>query len=178
MIDPHSLTAPARRLQHVMSAGLAAILLVACALGLGLLVAPHRIGETLATMTGFESGPLAVWQHAALIAALCVHLAVWFALIGAARAVFRALADGRPEAAAEASRALACRLWLLLGWGLASQTIVSVVATWGYPVGQRVLQLSLGSPQVSLVLAALIASVMARSFALGAELWRDHQAMV
>ena len=69
-------------------------------------------------------------------------------------------------------------LWGMLLWGIVSQGLASVVATWGYPEGERSLSIAFGTPQISIAFSALVASFMAHAFALGAELWRDHQEVI
>ncbi|MCV3272880.1 hypothetical protein [Roseobacter sinensis] len=178
MIDPDRLTASARRLQIVMTSGLVLLCVLAVALAVWLFAATADLGEGLARMSGGSPGPLAAWQIAVLAGLLAVHLAVWCVLLGMARAMFGHLAAGDPEAAARSARRLAASLWVMLGWGLVSQLIASPVATWGLGDGARSLSLSLGPLQLSLLLSALFAGFMARAFALGAELWRDHRAVV
>ncbi|MEQ9258344.1 MAG: hypothetical protein RIG84_04530 [Roseovarius sp.] len=178
MIDPAKTLLAARRLELVMTVGL--VLLSALALvGAGLsLTAPDRIGESLALQGGYGGAPLAPWQNWALIGVMAVHLALWVALFALARQLFGRLAQGLPAEAASSARHVAALLWVMLFWGIASQALASVAATWGYPEGERAVSIALGTPQVSVAFSALVASFMARAFALGADLWQDHQEVI
>lgn len=177
-IDPNTLTLPARRIQIVMTCGMALFLAITAGLAFATITKPSSVGPILADFGGFSTGPLMAWQTVALIGITAIHLTIWLLLLGTARHVFRHLADGEPEAASHAARNLANWLWAMLAWGLISQILVSLVATWGFPEGQRAISFGFGTPQVSIALSALIAGFMARAFALGAELWRDHSEVV
>ncbi|MEM1432206.1 MAG: hypothetical protein AAGG09_22330 [Pseudomonadota bacterium] len=178
MVDPSSLTLPARRIQIVMTCSL--VLLSASMAGLVVAAAtmPVTVGETLARLGGFAAGPMAAWQSAALTGIAAMHLAVWIVLFGVARLVFAHMADGAPDLAARTARTLSHWLWAMLAWGVTSQMIVSVVATWGLGEGERALHLGIGTSELFVALSALIAGFMARAFALGAELWQDHREVV
>ncbi|WP_299963836.1 hypothetical protein [uncultured Roseobacter sp.] len=178
MINPRTLLASARRMQLVMSCMVGLFLVGSATLIAVVIATPGVIGAHLAQVSGFANGPLEPWQTVALACIGLVHMALWLAVLTGARRVFGQIAQGNPEGAATTARQLSYGLWAMLGWGLVSQMIVSVVATWGYPPGQRALALGIGTPEISVALSALIAGFLARAFALGAELWRDHQAVV
>lgn len=178
MIDAGRTLAAARRLEIVMTGaivvlvGFAGIALVASA------VSPIELAESIADRGGYSAAPLALWQSWALIAIMAAHLALWLALLVVARRLFRQLRNGDPGAAVRSAQTVSYLLWAMLVWGIAAQAIASVAATWGYPEGSRVLSIAFGTPQVSVAFSALIASFMAQAFALGAELWQDHQAVI
>ncbi|MEM7599732.1 MAG: hypothetical protein AAF382_18745 [Pseudomonadota bacterium] len=178
MIDPDSVTRPAQRLQAVMTTGAAVLILAMMGLAVAMMTNLGGLGMTLADMAGFGSGPLKTWQSLGLSAVVAAHIAVWIILFALVGRVFGHLADGDADAAAGQARRLSYWLWGMLMWGIVSQMIVSVVATWGFGDGQRELTIGLGTAQISIALSALIAGFMARAFALGAELWRDHREMV
>ena len=178
MIDAGQTLAAARRLEVVMAAGIVLIAAVALAGLAAAMVSPVGIAEGIARQGGYGAAPLSPWQAWALIGVVAVHLAVWIALLEVARGLFRHLAHGDPDSAAGSARTLARILWAMLLWGLVSQAIASVAATWGYPPGERAVSIAFGTPQISVAFAALIASFMAHAFALGAELWRDHREVI
>lgn len=178
MIDPGKALGAARRVQILMTAGIA---LLAALAGLGIVVSamnPLEIGDGLAKHAGFGAVALSSWQAWTLIAIVGVHLIFWIALLALARRLFKQLADGAPAEAAHGARVVAYLLWGMLLWGIVSQGLASVVATWGYPEGERSLSIAFGTPQISIAFSALVASFMAHAFALGAELWRDHQEVI
>lgn len=178
MVDPESVTLPAQRLQAVMTTGAALLMLVFCGLVVAAMMNSGGLGMTLADMAGFGSGPLKTWQNLGLTGVVAVHIGVWIVLFILAGRVFGHLAEGDADAAAGMARRLSYWLWGMLIWGIVSQMVVSVVATWGFGEGQRALSIGLGTAQISIALSALIAGFMARAFALGAELWRDHREVV
>ena len=178
MIDAGRTLAAARRLELVMAGGLG--LLAALALA-GLVVsaiAPVSVAQGLARQAGFGGAVLEAWQAWTLIGVGVVHAGVWLALLAVARAMFRMIVAGDPKAAAGKARTLALLLWAMLIWGVFSQMIASVAATWGFPEGERTLSIAFGTPQISVAFAALIASFLAHAFALGAELWQDHREVI
>ncbi|MEM8854767.1 MAG: hypothetical protein AAGD34_13780 [Pseudomonadota bacterium] len=177
-VDPKILTVPARRIQTVMSFGVVLFSAATAALAIGAITAPTGTGESLATMGGFSTGPMEGWQNGALVGIAAIHLAIWIALFLTARRMFSTLADGDAEIAGAAARTLSNWLWAMLAWGLISQVLVGLVATWGFPEGERSVGLGIGTTEISLALSALIAGLMARAFAFGAELWRDHREVI
>ena len=178
VIDPNSVTRPARRIRTVMTCGLLLLSAVAAALAFGAVAMPASLGESLARVSGFPTGPLQAWQNGALLGIAAVHLTIWILLLGIARRLFGNLAEGEAETAGRTARTLSHWLWAMLAWGVIAQMLVSLVATWGLPEGERSVVLAVGTTQISLALSALIAGFMARAFALGAELWRDHREVV
>ena len=178
MIDPDDLTLAARRIQWGMAAAIALILAMGLYLAGSVVADPGGVGETLAGLAGFPSAAIGPSQSLALVAIAALHFAIWIVLFELLRRLFGQLAEGRPEAAARSARRVSHWLWAMLVWGVISQTAVSVLATWGNPVGERALKISLGSSELLVALSAVIAAFMARAFALGAELWRDHREVV
>ncbi|MGR3467068.1 MAG: hypothetical protein ACU0CI_04255 [Shimia sp.] len=178
MIDAAPTLSSAQRLAQVMTALL--LLPVAGALATLFLsvTAPVDLGIWLAAAAGFPTAPLGGWQAAGLIALLLSHLALWFALLLTAREMFAQIGAGDIDAAGSFARRLALLLWVLLAWGILSHAAGSVLATIALPEGERLLQVSLGTAQISVALAALIASFLAHAFSLGAALWRDHREVI
>ena len=154
---------------------LAAITLAFTGIGL---TAPASLGQGLAQLGGFADASLRPWQNIALISIVTVHLILWISLLVTARRLFGLLAAGKPADAGDIATFLAKLLWGLLLWGLISQVLVSLIATWGFPQGERSVSIAFGTPQISVAFSALIASFMARAFALGAELWQDHREVI
>lgn len=178
MVDPNALTVPARRIQMVITCGVVLLVALTVALAFGAVTEPADTGESIARVSGLLTGPMQAWQNAVLLSIAALHLAIWIVLLATARRMFGHLAEGDPETAGHVARTLSRWLWALLALGLMSQMIVSFVATWGFPNGERSVSLGVGTPQISVALSALIAGFMARAFALGAELWRDHREVV
>jgi len=178
MIDPKRTLAAAYRLEILMTLGLVVLLGLAGILMVASAVSPMELAKSIAQWGDYETALLSLVQSWALIGVVAVHLVLWFALLVVARGLFRQLRMGGVASAARSARIVAYLLWAILIWGLASQAIASVAATLGYPEGERVLSIAFGTPQIYVVFSALIASFMAQAFALGAELWQDHQEVI
>ena len=161
-----------------MTVGIVILIGFAAICAVASVVSPTELAESIAYKAGYETAPLLLWQSVALIAIMAAHMMLWLALLFVARRLFGQLRRGNPAAAARSARWVAYLLWVMLVWGLASQSLASVTATWGYPEGSRVLSIAFGTPQISVAFSALIASFMAQAFALGAELWQDHQEVI
>jgi len=99
-------------------------------------------------------------------------------VIRAARAMFKALSASQPASAAHNARIVAAWLWALFLWSVAAGALGSLISTWHYPAGERALAIQFGSAQITTIVAALMASFLARAFALGAELWQDHREII
>lgn len=80
--------------------------------------------------------------------------------------------------AARVARRFAAWLWVALIWGIAAQMLASGISTWNFAEGERMVAFQLSAAQITTVLAALMAAVLAHAFALGAELWQDHREIV
>lgn len=178
MIDAGRTLFAARRLEHVMTVGIGLLALLAVTGLIASASSPKAVAEAIARGGGYAGAPLASWQAWALIGVAATHLAIWMALFVVTRGLFRSLALGEPEAAVRKARNVACLLWAMLAWGLVAQMIASVAATWGLPEGERTLSIAVGTPQVSVAFAALVASFLTHAFALGAKLWRDHREVI
>lgn len=152
------------------------------ALSLGLLawlaVDADHAGRVLAEVNGFAVAEPRLWQSLALGGLALVQLCLWSSVLVASRQMFVELAAGRPAEAATRARSVARWLWALLVWSLAVKALTSAIATWYYPDGEHLIAVQLGLAQLTTALAALMASFLARAFALGAELWQDHQEIV
>jgi hypothetical protein len=178
MVDAARTLTAARRLELVMTVGIVLLALVGLAGVVASAVSPVDLARAVIRQGGYGDGPLVLWQAWTLIGVLAIHLGVWIALLVVARGLFRHIARENPEAAVQSARLVALLLWGMLAWGVVSQMIASVAATWGYPEGERMLSIAFGTPQISVAFAALIASFLAHAFALGAELWQDHREVI
>ncbi|WP_147127765.1 hypothetical protein [Shimia ponticola] len=178
MINPQRALQSASRLAHVMTVG---IVFLGCLATVGLFFGLSDLqaaGAFLATQAGYGDHGVPAGPTFALIGIAMVHIGLWITVLIVARRLFRQISLGLPAAAAQTARRVAMLLWIVLAWGILSQSLGSVAATWGYPEGQRSLAIAIGSPQISVAFAALIASFLAHAFALGAELWQDHQEVI
>lgn len=177
-VDPTMVMAAARRLTVVLSLALSLLFALASVFVAWLLIDAVSIGRVLADATGFPVAEPRIGQSAALCALVLVQLGILSGAAWAARAMFGALSRGEPVAAARDARSVAAWLWVLLIWGVAAGALGSLIATWYYPAGQHALAVQLGSAQATTIIAALMASFLARAFALGAELWQDHREII
>ncbi|MGR3492908.1 MAG: hypothetical protein ACU0DW_12690 [Shimia sp.] len=178
MIDAAPTLTSAQRLAQVMTALLLLPVIGALATLFLAVTAPIDLSVWLAAAAAFPVAPLGGWQATGLIGLLISHLILWFTLLLTAREMFAQIGAGDIDAAGRLARRLALLLWTLLAWGIVSHAIGSVLATIALPEGERMLSVSLGTAQVSVALAALIASFLAHAFSLGAALWRDHRAVI
>ncbi|MEM7710706.1 MAG: hypothetical protein AAF264_08155 [Pseudomonadota bacterium] len=178
MIDPTPVRSSARSLALILLG--VQILMV----GAGLLVAvlaanvPDALGGFLLGALNHDAVVPRLWQSLALAALILVQVALLYGLMGRMRAIFTALDGLDPDGAAGAARRTSWWLWGLLVWGVAARGAASVIATWHVPDGERALAIAFGTLVASTALAALLAAFMARALALGAELWRDHRAVI
>lgn len=178
MIDTAELNASARRNELAMSTGLGLFALLLIGLLAFAVLDPETLVIWLVNVTGYAIGPIGTAQTVAVVVILAVHLLIWIRVFEIGRRVFQRIAAADPESAARYASRLASLIWIMLGWGIVSNMLLSVALSWGLPEGQRALQISIGTPEVFAVFAALIAGFMARAFALGAELWRDHREVI
>lgn len=142
-----------------------------------LMLDPAGAGRWLARAAGYDDG-LAPLQGAALGGVLLAQIGVWIAVVWQARTVFEGLLRADAVAASAAARRLAWFLWAMLLWGIVSHALASVITTWHYPVGTRTLAISIGTGQITTLLAALLAGFTSHAFALGAALWQDHREVI
>lgn len=178
MIDLSEAVAAAERLRIILTM----ILL----LTLGLVIAAAVSGTTnhaemVAAVTGragWTGPPLMPVQEVALAMIGFVHLGFWLALLLIARSVMGHFAKADLGRAALRGKTLAYVLWALFGWVIVAGALGSVALSWHLPVGERSLAIGIGSTQISLAIAALIAAFMARVFALCADLWQDHSEVI
>lgn len=177
MIDTSPLRRSARGLARVLGAVQIAVAIGGAAL-LAAAIASRALTAWLSEAAGYDASGAASWQGLALAALAAGQLGLWFAALGAMRTVFRALDRLDPAGASRAAGRAARWLWALVGYGILAHAAGSVLASWHYPPGERVLSLSIGSAQVTTALAALLAAFLARAFVLGAALWDDHRAVI
>lgn len=178
MVDPREAFAAARRLHMALT--------VILALTLVFVVAAAIVGASdeisiLTAVTGLASWdgtPLGQGQERALAAIGLVHLGFWVALLLVARAFVGHFSEGNVARASERAKTLAYILWALFVWTIAAGALGSVAVTWHLPEGERALAIGVGTAQISLGVAALIAGFIARAFALYADLWQDHREVI
>lgn len=137
-----------------------------------------QAGMMLMTLAGFEETVPRHWQSLALGAIVLLHVAIWCGVLWRGQQVFAALLATDVTQASVAARQMAVLLWAMLIWGVLTNTLVPLVATWHFPPGQRMLAFGLGSAQISTVLAAVLATFTSHAFVLGAALWQDHKEVI
>lgn len=177
-IEASSLLRSARLLSRVLQAVLGLAIATGVGLVAWLVASPEQVGRFLAESVGYADGPIVFWQSTALVLLVLVQLGIWAAVTWRGRQIFDALGLGKPSEAALAANRVARLLWVMLAWGVVAHTLGSVIASANYPPGERALAISLGSAQISTLIAALLATFMARAFVLGAALWQDHKEVI
>ena len=178
VIDPEPLRRSARRFQLGFDIACLATLVAASAMIVALILDPGWIGGALAQAAGYPLSPPRGWQSTALVTIALVVLGTYAAVFHTASAVCRMLVQGALQTAALDARRLSNWLWVLLGTSIGANTLAVLVATAHAGPGQRALSIALGSPQIALAVAALLAAFLARAFVLGAALWQDHREIV
>ncbi|MCP4824501.1 MAG: hypothetical protein GY892_10365 [Shimia sp.] len=177
-VDEKSVVQSATLLGYVLLLILVALVGAAAAVIIWLFVDVQQLGYMLAAGVGYESDALKTWQAFALSLILLVQIGIWFAVVSQGRNIFTALTRVALSDASTAAGKVARLLWAMLAWGIAGHTIATVVATWHFPEGTKALEVSLGSTEISIAIAALLATFMSRAFVLGAALWQDHQKVI
>lgn len=143
-----------------------------------LIIDPAALGRSLSQATGFvEQGPR-LWQSMGLAALSLMKIGLWLAAVFCGRQVFAALQNEDVDAAATAARRVARILWAVFFVCLLTPVIGTLIATSYYPVGERAFSISFGQSQITTALGAIFAALMAHALAFGAELWRDHNAVI
>lgn len=177
-VSPEPLRASARRFQLGFQAASVATLGVAAAMIVALLTQPAWIGGALSEATGYPLASPKAWQSAAFVMIGLVMLGTYAAVFQTATSVCRMLVQGDPGNAAGAAQRLSNWLWALLVLSILANTFGVLVAAAHAGPGQRAVSIAVGSPQITLAIAALIAAFLARAFVLGAALWDDHKKIV
>jgi len=178
MIDTTSTINAARNLQLVMRASERTLVIVLACVLLAGVIDVVGFGSKLALFGDYPEADLRTWQSWALVLLVCIHLCLWIKLLRTAGTLFRQIAQETPAFASRSAQIMAHVLWGLLVWGLLSQILASLAVTWHFPQGQRSIGIGFGTPQLTVIFAALIAGFMAKAFALGAALWKDHKEVV
>ncbi|WP_425090705.1 hypothetical protein [Tropicimonas sp. S265A] len=143
-----------------------------------MIVDTPALGQMLAGNIGYGMAELRDWQSHGLAALVLVQIGIWAAVVWQGRQIFAALGTPDLVAATRAARIAARLLWIMLIWGVLAHALGSVVATWHFPDGQRALAISVGSAEISTIIAALLATFTAHAFVLGAALWQDHREVI
>jgi len=177
-IDTGAVVTAAQRFAFALTVALWALAALASALLVWLLADAGSAGRNLADAAGFSVEIPRLWQSLALGAVVLAQIGILAGVIRAARAMFKALSASQPASAAHNARIVAAWLWALFLWSVAAGALGSLISTWHYPAGERALAIQFGSAQITTIVAALMASFLARAFALGAELWQDHREII
>ena len=177
-LDMSSVLRSSRLIGTVLLVVLIGVGAVAIGLSVYLLLDFEALGRSLSAQAGHAIAEPRVWQAAALTGLVLAGLGTWFWALWAGRAVFVALARADLEAAGAAARRTARALWVLLLVTILVPSLATVVSSWHFPAGERALSISLGTSQVSTILAALLATFLSHGLAFCAELWRDHQRVI
>ncbi|SMP35924.1 hypothetical protein [Shimia sagamensis] len=177
-VEKTSVVRSATLLGHVLLLILVALSGAAAAVVIWLFVDAQQLGQILAAGVGYESEVLKPWQAVALTLILLVQVGIWIAVVFRGRHIFTALTQAALSEASMSAGKTARLLWAMLVWGIVGHTLATVVATWHFPEGMKALEVSLGSTEISIAIAALLATFMSRAFVLGAALWQDHQEVI
>jgi hypothetical protein len=167
----------ARRFHLGFRAAWGLALALAVALVGAMLLRPEATGAWLAGLTGHPLVPRP-WQGLALAGIALGALGTYAATFAAATRVCHLMARGDLAAAGPAARRLSHWLWGVLALSVAANTLAVLVVTAHAGPGQRALSFAIGSPQVSIAVAAAIAAFLAHALTLGAALWQDHREIV
>ncbi|MEM6466988.1 MAG: hypothetical protein AAF679_10855 [Pseudomonadota bacterium] len=178
VIETEHVSKAAWRLRVILAVVAVCHVIAVVALTILVLRDPETMGATLATWAGYSEAVRLSWQTFGLLGIACLTLLFWGVVFALAARVFGTLAQGDADTAAQQAGVLAMWFWAIFVWALAEPAATSVVSTWHMPEGQRSLSIALNGQQLSLALSALIMGCMARALSLGAELWRDHKAVV
>lgn len=139
---------------------------------------PQKFGDWVGQAAGYGVVILRPWQTITLGVIIVMPLVLWCRASWLARMIFNGLAQIDFEEAAKIARRLARCLWIIGGIGMIAHTLAVLVITWHFPEGERALSISLGTGQLSTLLAALFAGFLAQALSLGSALWRDHQEVI
>lgn len=176
-VNIETLRRSARRFHLGFRAMTALTLVAALALLGAMLLWPAEVGGMLAGLTGYALTPQP-WQGFALAGIVLIGLGLYVATFAAAARVCSVLVQGELASAGPAAQRLSRLLWAVLGWSVAAHTLAVLVVTANAGPGQRALSFAVGSPQISIAIAALIAAFLAHALTFGAALWQDHQEIV
>ena len=139
---------------------------------------PSTLEGLLIAKTDHEGSELSGLQLAVLMALKLSQLVLWGLAVNATRMSFAQIAcDQASKAASSAARA-AKYLWVGLAWSVIAKMPFSVIATWHYPLGQRILAIEFDWLHLAMLFVALIIGFYSRLIRLGAELWQDHKEIV
>lgn len=176
-VNTEPLRRSARRFHLGFRAAMALTVTAALALVCAVLLWPEEVGAILADLTGHALAPRP-WQGLALAGIVLVGLGLYAATFAAAARVCGGLVRGEVATAGPAAQRLSRWLWAVLGWSIAAHTLAVLVITAHAGPGARALTLAIGTPQISIAIAALIAAFLAHALTLGAALWQDHREIV
>ncbi|WMS45313.1 hypothetical protein RDV64_23550 (plasmid) [Acuticoccus sp. MNP-M23] len=178
MIDLKSAVRPAQLFHMFFTLGLVGVGTLATLAVVATMFAPHATGVALVRFANLPAEGVTGAQAAAMVALMLVSAALWAAMFGVGRRLCQSLSDGSVDDAADAATRLSHVLLALLVWSVIGQIAGSAAASWHLGDGQRIVAVSLGTPQISLALAAFMGVFLARAFTVGAQLWRDHTEIV
>lgn len=147
-------------------------------LGLSLITDLPGASHKLASAAGYGEAAPRGWQTFALVGIEGVQLCIWAAVVWRTRRIFTALRAEDVQCAGIAAGQTARLFRLMLARALLAHTLAPLVATWHFAPGTRVLAIGLGSEQLSMTFAALLAGFTAKAFAPGAALWQDHRELI
>lgn len=165
------------------SAGLLqALLFLLLGVGIAAIVvaigSPNTIEELLIGKTLYEGAELSALQLSVLMMLTLSQLLLWGVAVNSTRMSFAQIASDRAAEAANSAARAAKYLWVGLAWSVLAQMPFSVIATWHYPVGERILAVELDWLHFAMLFVALIIGFYSRLIRLGAELWQDHKEIV
>lgn len=144
------------------------------------IVDPVAAGEFLMPRRLVDVPGIAPWQGVGLMAVAIAQIAVWAAALQAFRTLFTGMLDAPPfpPTAAAAARRAWRRILAALLLSIVAKPVTSVLSTWHYPVGDRVLAIEFTTQHLVTLVALVLTAIMARALSLAAALWRDAQEIV
>lgn len=139
---------------------------------------PSTLKELLIGNTAYRDSQLNAAQMLALTTLALSQLLLWGLAIRSTKMSFAQVASDKAGEAANSAARAATYLWVGLAWSVIAEMPFSVIATWNYPVGERVLAVELSWTHFAMLFVALIIGFYSKLLSLGAELWQDHKEII
>lgn len=142
------------------------------------LLAPKILTAFLVDESTYGEITLTNWQLGGLLIITLSQLLLWILALESTRSSFLAIVVDQTTTGLRSIARAANYVWIGLIWSIVAQMPFSVITTWGFPEGERLLTIGLGWTQISMLLVALLISFYSRLLVLGAALWQDYKEIV